>query len=196
MAWTEFGEDQSQCEQRGLYSQEFPLHSMIFLLEIGAISQLQSPEWEVWGILVVQGVEWGFVHLLQRVSADTPPLFISSDLWMKALKAHKAWISMDISAGKCLFLPPWEAECSRAVRDESWASSMENHNSNHSDQECSALPRETFQAEGFQDISAQGGSCQGLQLPLVLLLLPYSPSAKNQQTEKKKYCIKCTKISI
>lgn len=76
----------------------------LFLLEMGAISQLQSPEWEVWGILMVWS-ECLFPSC--RGFQLPPPPFISSDLLMTAFKAHKARISIDTSAGKCLFLPPW-----------------------------------------------------------------------------------------
>lgn len=94
--WTEFAEDQSQCEQRGLSSQKFPLHSIVFAGN-GSNFSAAEPKLEVWGILVLQGVEWAFVPLLQRFQLPHHCFSSALSWWWKHLKLTKPgfpWTSL------------------------------------------------------------------------------------------------------
>lgn len=176
MTWTDFAELHPSVNRE--VSTARNSHSTVFA---GNGSNFSAAEPRVGGLRHPDGVEWVFVPLLQRVSAATTTFH---QLWSiddsvqssqsPNFHRHLCWkMSFPSSLGK-------QNARGAVKQDESWVSSMENPKSNRSGQECSTLPRKTFQAGGFQDISAaaQGGSCSSLWY--------CCSSANNQVTAKKK----------
>lgn len=136
---------------------------------MGTIFQLQRPEREVWGIVMVQGVEWEcahFVPLLQRIpTATTATLapFISSDLFMKVFKDYTKRLNFhSVQTSLCWkmsFLSRVRRELkepSNKKQDESWVSSTENHYSEYSDEECAAVPRQMYSRQKESHVSCCG----------------------------------------